>query len=174
MGETIMTQKFPEFDESLSFPEAEAEMAKVMEAITAIRTRRNEMNIPPSKKAKVYIATKCISTFEEGRKFFEKLASASEVEVGESFDVEGAVTIVTGDAKIYIPMNELVDKDAELKRLNKELAQVEKMLAQDEGKLNNEGFMAKAPEAVVAKIRMQAEKEREKIALIKNAIEALN
>ena len=173
MGETIMTQKFPEYDDTLNFPEAEAEMAKVMEAITAIRTRRNEMNIPPSKKAKVYIATKCISTFEEGKKFFEKLASASEVEVGESFDVEGAVTVVTGDAKIYIPMNELVDKDAELKRLNKELQQVEKMLAQDEGKLNNEGFMAKAPEAVVAKIRMQAEKEREKIALIKNAIEAL-
>ena len=144
-----------------------------MEAITAIRTRRNEMNIPPSKKAKVYIATKCADIFENGKMFFEKLASASEVEVGESFDVEGAVTVVTGDAKIYIPMNELVDKDAELKRLNKELAQVEKMLAQDEGKLNNEGFMAKAPAQVVEKIRMQAEKEREKIALIKNAIEAL-
>ena len=172
-GETIMTQKFPEFCDALSFPEAEEEMARLMEAITAIRTRRNEMNIPPSKKAKVYVATKLADTFKNGAKFIEKLASAAEVEVGESFDVEGAVTVVTGAAKIYIPMNELVDKDAELARLNKELAQVGKMLAQDEAKLNNAGFMAKAPAAVVDKIRMQAEKEREKIALIKNAMEAL-
>ena len=85
----------------------------------------------------------------------------------------GAVTVVTGDAKIYIPMEELVDKEAELARLNKELKQVEKMLAQDEGKLNNPGFMSKAPEKVIEKIKMQAEKEREKIALINAAIESL-
>ena len=82
-------------------------------------------------------------------------------------------TVVTSDAKIYIPMEELVDKGAELKRLNKELKQVEKMLAQDEGKLNNPGFMSKAPEKVIEKIKGQAEKEREKIALIHAAMDAL-
>jgi valyl-tRNA synthetase len=173
-GETIMLEKYPEYTESLDFPLEAQEMEKVMEAITAIRTQRNEMNVPPSKKAKVYIATSIPATFEKGEKFFVKLASASEVQVGESFDIQGAVTVVTGDAKIYIPMDELVDKEAELARLNKELKQVEKMLAQDEGKLNNQGFMSKAPEKVIEKIKGQAEKEREKISLIKTAIDALN
>ena len=144
-----------------------------MEAITAIRTQRNEMNVPPSKKAKLFIATAIPETFSNGEQFFKKLASASEVEISDSFDIDGAVTIVTSNAKIYIPMEELVDKEAELKRLNKELKQVEKMLAQDEGKLNNPGFMSKAPEKVIEKIKGQAEKEREKIALIHAAMDAL-
>ncbi|MGN1132702.1 MAG: valine--tRNA ligase [Ruminococcus sp.] len=172
-GKTIMLEKYPEYDESLNFPTEAQDMKKVMEAITAIRTQRNEMNVPPSKKAKLYIATAIPETFEQGVKFFEKLASASGVEIGDAFEIDGAVTVVTGDAKIYIPMEELVDKEAELARLNKELKQVEKMLAQDEGKLNNPGFMSKAPEKVIEKIKSQAEKEREKIALINAAIEAL-
>ena len=172
-GKTIMLEKYPEYDESLNFPTEAQDMKKVMEAITAIRTQRNEMNVPPSKKAKLFIATSTPDTFSQGVKFFEKLASASGVEIGDAFEIDGAVTVVTGDAKIYIPMEELVDKEAELARLNKELKQVEKMLAQDEGKLNNPGFMSKAPEKVIEKIKMQAEKEREKIALINAAIESL-
>ena len=172
-GKTIMLEKYPEYDESLTFPTEAQDMKKVMEAITAIRTQRNEMNVPPSKKAKLFIATSTPDTFSQGVKFFEKLASASGVEIGDAFEIEGAVTVVTGDAKIYIPMEELVDKEAELARLNKELKQVEKMLAQDEGKLNNPGFMSKAPEKVIEKIKSQAEKEREKIALINAAIESL-
>ena len=172
-GKTIMLEKYPEYDESLTFPTEAQDMKKVMEAITAIRTQRNEMNVPPSKKAKLFIATSTPDTFSQGVKFFEKLASASGVEIGDAFEIDGAVTVVTGDAKIYIPMEELVDKEAELARLNKDLKQVEKMLAQDEGKLNNPGFMSKAPEKVIEKIKMQAEKEREKIALINTAIESL-
>ena len=172
-GETIMLCKYPEYSEELHFPAEVLTTQKIMEAITAIRTRRNEMNVPPSKKAKVYIATENKETYELGAKFIVSLASATEVEIDKEFDLEGAVTIVVSDAKIYIPMNELVDKEAELARLKKELAQVEKLLAQDEGKLQNAGFMAKAPEAVVEKIKMQAQREREKIALIKAAIEAL-
>ena len=172
-GKTIMLEKYPEYDESLTFPTEAQDMKKVMEAITAIRTQRNEMNVPPSKKAKLFIATSTPDTFSQGVKFFEKLASASGVEIGDAFEIEGAVTVVTGDAKIYIPMEELVDKEAELARLNKELKHVEKMLAQDEGKLNNPGFMSKAPEKVIEKIKSQAEKEREKIALINAAIESL-
>lgn len=172
-GKTVMLEKYPEYDPSLDFPSEAEEMMKVMEAITAIRTQRNEMNVPPSKKAKLFIATAIPETFSNGEQFFKKLASASEVEISDSFDIDGAVTVVTSDAKIYIPMEELVDKEAELKRLNKELKQVEKMLAQDEGKLNNLGFMSKAPEKVIEKIKGQAEKEREKIALIHAAMDAL-
>ena len=173
-GETIMLQKFPEYKDELNFPEASAEMVRIMDAVKAIRNRRSEMNVPPSRKAKVYVASQFADTFNSGAKFIVKLASASEVEVGSAFDIDGAVTIVTADAKIYIPMTELVDKEAELKRLNKELEATKKLLAQDEGKLNNAGFMSKAPEKVIEKIKMQAEKEREKIAMINAAIEALN
>lgn len=172
-GKTIMFAKYPEYDENNNYPQATQEMEKVIEAITAIRKRRQEMNVPPSKKAKVYVATELMDTFENGAKFICKLASASEVEVGKSFDIDGAVTVVTADAKIYIPMEELVDKKAELERLNKELQVTQKLLAQSEGKLNNQGFVAKAPQAVIEKVQGQAAKEREKIAMIKAAIEAL-
>ena len=173
-GETVMLSEYPTYKPGLDFPEEEAEMRRVMEAIRAIRNRRSEMNVPPSRKAKVYIATKFADTFKNGSAFIEKLASASGVEVADNFDIDGAVTVVTADAKIYIPMDELVDKKAELERLGKELAAVEKRLAQSEGKLNNQGFVSKAPAAVIEKVKGQAAKEREKIALIKAAIDALN
>ena len=172
-GETVMLADYPQFREDLDFPEAAQEMKRIMDAIRAIRNRRNEMNVPPSRKAKVYVATKFPKTFEDGKSFMQKLASASEVEIADSFDIEGAVTVVTADAKLYIPMEELVDKEAELKRLNHELEQVKKRLAQSEGKLNNQGFVAKAPAAVIEKVKGQAAKEREQIALIEAAIEAL-
>ena len=173
-GETVMLSEYPTYKPELDFPEEEAEMRRVMEAIRAIRNRRSEMNVPPSRKAKVYVATKFADTFKNGSAFIEKLASANGVEVADNFDIDGAVTVVTADAKIYIPMDELVDKKAELERLGKELAAVEKRLAQSEGKLNNQGFVSKAPAAVIEKVKGQAAKEREKIALIKAAIDALN
>ena len=172
-GETVMLAKYPEYNAELDYPEASDEMKKIMAAIRAIRNRRAEMNVPPSRKAKVYVATKFADTFRDGTQFIQKLASASEVEVAESFEIEGAVNIVTADAKIYIPMDELVDREKELARLNKELEQVKKRLAQSEGKLNNQGFVAKAPEAVIEKVKGQAAKEREQIALIEAAIAAL-
>ena len=172
-GETIMLSEYPTYKPEFDFPEEETEMIRVMDAIRAIRNRRSEMNVPPSRKAKVYIATKFENTFKTGSAFIIKLASASEVEVADSFDIEDAVTVVTADAKIYIPFDELVDKAAELERLHKEFEQVKKRLAQSEGKLKNQGFVSKAPAAVVEKVKAQAEKEREKIALIKAAIDAL-
>ena len=172
-GDTIMLQKFPEYTEDNRFEDAADEMTRIMDAIKAIRNRRAEMNVPPSRKAKVYVESQFTDTFTNGSKFIVKLASASEVEVGESFSIDGAVTAVTADAKIYIPMAELVDKEAELKRLNKELAQVQKLLAQDEGKLNNPGFMSKAPEKVIEKIKGQRDREREKAAMIEAAIKEL-
>ncbi len=172
-GETVMLSEYPTYNSELDFPEEEAEMRRVMDAIRAIRNRRSEMNVPPSRKATVFVATKFTDTFKNGHAFIQKLASASEVEVADSFDIEGAVTVVTADAKIYIPLDELVDKAAELERLGKELEQLKKRLAQSEGKLGNQGFVAKAPAAVVDKVRAQAQKEREQIALIEAAIEAL-
>ncbi len=172
-GESIMISAWPEFDEALSFAAEEAAMEKIMTAIRAIRNRRAEMNVPPSKKAKVYIATAYTSTFEFGGVFMQRLASASEVEVADSFELDGAVCIVTQDAKIYIPMGELVDFEAEKARLNKELEAVQKDLDFVNNKLSNENFVAKAPANVVAAQREAAAKYSEKIAMLKESIAKL-
>lgn len=172
-GETIMLQKYPEYTERYEYPQESAQMETVMETIRAIRNRRSEMNVPPSKKAKVYIATEKQAVFRAGEPFICKLAYASEVEVGGSFALDGAVTIVTADCKIYIPMDELVDKEKELARLNKELEDTKKRLVQSEGKLKNEGFVSKAPAQVVENVKQQAQREREKIAMIETALQAL-
>ena len=172
-GQTIMLAKYPVFQKENDYPQATEEMEAVMEAIRAIRNRRAEMNVPPARKAKVYIATQKTSVFENGAQFICKLAFASEVTVGASFEMDGAVTAVTADAKIYIPMEELVDREKELARLEKELAATQKRFAQSQGKLQNEGFLAKAPEHVVETVRQQAQKEQEKISMIQAAIQAL-
>ena len=172
-GESIMISAWPEYIESLSYASEEAEMERIMTAVRAIRNRRAEMNVPPSKKAKVYIATAHKATFEQGGVFMQKLASASDVEIADSFELEGAVCIVTQDAKIYIPMGELVDFEAEKARLNKELAAVQKDLDFVNNKLSNENFVAKAPANVVAAQREQAAKYTEKIAMLKESIAKL-
>ncbi len=172
-GESIMVSAWPEFDDALSFAAEEAEMERIMTAVRAIRNRRAEMNVPPSKKAKVYIATAHKATFEQGGVFMQRLASASEVEIADAFELEGAVCIVTQDAKIYIPMGELVDFEAEKARLNKELAAVQKDLDFVNNKLSNENFVAKAPANVVAAQREQAAKYAEKIAMLKESIAKL-
>ena len=172
-GESIMISAWPEYTDALSFEAEEAEMERIMTAVRAIRNRRAEMNVPPSKKAKVYIATSYKETFEQGGVFMQKLASASEVEVADGFEIDGAVSIVTQDAKIYIPMGELVDFEAEKARLNKELAAVQKDLDFVNNKLSNENFVAKAPANVVASQREQAAKYQEKIAMLKESIAKL-
>ena len=172
-GESIMISAWPEFDPAHSFEAEEAEMERIMTAVRAIRNRRAEMNVPPSRKAKVYIATAYKPAFEHGSVFMQRLASASEVEVADSFELDGAVCIVTADAKIYIPMGELVDLASEKARLNKELAAVEKDLAFVNGKLSNENFVAKAPAAVVEAQREQKTRYEEKIAMLKESIAKL-
>ena len=172
-GESIMISAWPEYDPAHSFEAEEAEMERIMTAVRAIRNRRAEMNVPPSRKAKVYITTAYKPAFEHGSVFMQRLASASEVEVADSFELDGAVCIVTADAKIYIPMGELVDLAAEKARLNKELAAVEKDLAFVNGKLSNENFVAKAPAAVVEAQREQKTRYEEKIAMLKESIAKL-
>ncbi len=173
-GETIMKAPWPVYDEKLVFAEDEAKMEIIMEAIRAIRNRRSEMNVPPSRKAHVYIASEKKDIFEAATLFMQRLASASDVTVGDSFEIEGSVSIVTAHAKIYIPMGDLVDFEAEKKRLNKEKENAEKKLAQINGKLSNPGFLSKAPEKVVEGQRAEAQKLMEKIKMIDESLASLN
>ncbi|WP_454969141.1 valine--tRNA ligase [Eubacterium sp.] len=172
--ESIMVSEWCKFDESLTFEADETEMEKIMACIRAIRNRRAEMNIPPSKKSKVFIETSNIATFSNGVDFVKRLAYANEVEVNESFgDLGNVVTIITDDARVYIPLGDLVDFEAEKKRLEKELATAEDKLEFINKKLNNPGFVNKAPEKVVQQNKDDAAKLEEKIAQIKKSIEEI-
>lgn len=172
--ESIMISKWPEYDPTLSFVAEEAQMEKIMDAIRAIRNRRAEMNIPPSKKSKVYVETAFSDVFAVGSEFIKRLAYASDVEIADAFgDLGNTVTIVTNDAKIYIPLGDLVDFEAEAKRLQKELAAAEEKLAFINKKLDNPGFVNKAPEKVVQQNRDEAAKLTEKIANLRSSLENL-
>ena len=172
--ESIMISKWPEYDPALSFADEEAQMEKIMDAIRAIRNRRAEMNIPPSKKSKVYVETAFADVFAVGSEFIKRLAYASDVEIADGFgDLGNTVTIVTNDAKIYIPLGDLVDFEAEAKRLQKELAAAEEKLAFINKKLDNPGFVNKAPEKVVQQNRDEAAKLTEKIANLRSSLENL-
>ena len=172
-GESIMISAWPVYDEKLNFEKEEAQMEMIMQAVRAIRNCRAEMNVAPSKKAKTYISTSYKDTFELSTEIMKKLASASEVEVGEDMEIEGAVCIVADAAKIYIPMGDLVDFEAERKRLNKELEKTQKKLDQVNGKLNNAGFIAKAPAQVVEGQKEEARKLNEKIAMLNDSLSKL-
>ncbi len=173
--ESIMISKWPEYDPTLSFADEEAQMEKIMDAIRAIRNRRAEMNIPPSKKSKVYVETAFSDVFAVGSEFIKRLAYASDVEIADAFgDLGNTVTIVTNDAKIYIPLGDLVDFEAEAKRLQKELAAAEEKLAFINKKLDNPGFVNKAPEKVVQQNRDEAAKLTEKIANLRSSLENLD
>ncbi len=172
--ESIMISKWPEYDPTLSFADEEAQMEKIMDAIRAIRNRRAEMNIPPSKKSKAYVETAFADVFAVGSEFIKRLAYASDVEIADGFgDLGNTVTIVTNDAKIYIPLGDLVDFEAEAKRLQKELAAAEEKLAFINKKLDNPGFVNKAPEKVVQQNRDEAAKLTEKIANLRSSLENL-
>ncbi|MBE6768054.1 MAG: valine--tRNA ligase [Ruminococcaceae bacterium] len=171
-GETLMRTAWPTYDATLEFPNEEREMERLMEAIRAIRNRRAEMNVPPSKKADLYIETAFVETFKNGTVFLQKMASAAEVNVGEKWDIDGAVSIVTTDATIKIPLAELVDKEAELARLQKEKDAVQKQLDGVMARLNNKAFTDKAPEAVVNGARENAARLGEKLALLEQSMAA--
>ena len=159
-GEFIMLQKWPEYRDELSFPQEEEAMGLIIDAITAIRARRNEMNVAPSKKVHYTIATAHADTFARGIPFFKRLASASDVTVADANipTPDGSIEVVTHAARVLMPLAELVDFEKELARIAKEKANAEKQLAGIENKLSNQGFIAKAPEAVVNGAREDAAK----------------
>jgi len=169
-GESIMISPWCEYKQELVFSGEEAEMDKIMTAIKAVRNRRSEMNVAPSKKAQLFIDTNYEETFRNGADFFVRLASASEVNFVKDYHDDGAVTIITADAKIYIPMDELVDFKAELERLNKEKAAVQKDIDFISGKLNNPNFVSKAPASLVDEQREKLAKAEEKMKMINDAI----
>lgn len=174
-GLSVMVSKWPEYDEKLNFSVEEAQMESLMDAVRAIRNRRAEMNVPPSKKAKVLILTEKKDTFSAGAGFFPKLAYASEIELIDAVPADAAkmASVVTGDAQLYMPMGDLIDFEAERARLGKEKKKVEDDIAFVMKKLNNPKFVDKAPENVVAAEREKADKLREHLAKLEESIAAL-
>lgn len=165
---------FPQYDEKLTFDAEEKQFEKIIAAIRGIRNRRAEMNVPPSQKAALHIETADGAVFEQGKLFFERLASAASVEIADKIDMPDAVTVVTDSARIFIPMDELVDKEKELARLTKEKAAVQKDIDFSSNKLNNQGFVAKAPAAQVEAEKAKLAKAQEKMAKIEQSIAALS
>ena len=142
----VVVSDWPQADDSLCFREAEQELETIKNAIKAIRNLRAEMNVPPSKKAKLVVITGAPALFESGDAFFKKLAGASEVVVtaDRSAIPENAVSLVVDKAEIFMPQGDLVDREKELARLNAEKKRLEGEIKRVEGKLSNQGFLARA------------------------------
>ena len=174
-GEALIIAAWPEFKAELNFKAEEDQMESVMAAIRAIRNRRTEMNVPPSKKAALFIHTAKPQIFTEGEGFLQRLAYADEVKLldAEPANLDGMVTITTTDAKLYIPMGQLVDVAKEIDRISKELDKNRKFLSSLEAKLSNEKFVARAPESVVAAEKEKAAKTAELIRQLEQSLEAM-
>jgi len=160
-SESIMVSEYPAFDEKLVFAAEEEMLDRIIACITAVRARRAEMNVPPSKKAKLYVVTKYQDTFRATEKILEKLASASEVVLTDSYESDDAVMIATDAGSLYIPLAEVIDFEKERARLTAEMKKNNGEIERIEKKLSNEGFVAKAPAQVIegerAKLRKYLE-----------------
>ncbi len=165
--ESIVISEYPVYDERMNYKADEEHIDRIITAITAIRARRQEMNVPPSKKAKLYVVTKYCDTFESASKIIEKLASASEVILTDSYDSDDAVMIATDSGSLYIPLSEVIDFEKEKARLSAEMKKNDGEIERIERKLSNEGFVAKAPAAVI-------EGERAKLAKYLETRESLS
>ena len=174
-GPSVMVSKWPEYEDALHFAVEAEQVETMMDTIRAIRARRAEMNVPPSKKAQVILLTDKRAAYEAGSLFFAKLAYASGIEFVEQApaNLESLVSIVTKGAQVYMPMGELVDFEKERARLQKEKAKVQKDIDFVMKKLNNPGFVAKAPEAVIAQEREKAAKYQELMEKLEASLAAL-
>ena len=171
-GFALMMQSYPVYDGSLNFPEDETSFGMVMDAIKAVRARRAEMNVPPSRKSRLIIVTDKAKAFNDGEKFICKLAYASGIEVRAELpeSTDGMVSVITDNARMFMPMAELVDLEKERTRMEKELANAKKQLDGQIAKLANENFVSRAPEKVV---NVEREKKAKLEALIENLEESL-
>ena len=173
-GESIVISDWPKADSSLDFPVEANDMEMIMDAVKAVRNKRAEMNIPPSKKASMIIVTDKADVFSKGSVFFEKLASASNVTIAKDsagVDENSAHVIVDG-AQIYMPMGELVDTEKEIARLNDEKKRLLSEIKRVEGKLSNEGFVAKAPAHVVEEEKAKGEKYKQMLQNVEESLKA--
>ncbi|MBD5128719.1 MAG: valine--tRNA ligase [Ruminococcaceae bacterium] len=173
-SDSIMVSKWCEYDEALNFAKEKEEFSRVIETIRAIRVQRNEMNVPPSKKVTEIVETRFADIFKNAQPFFEKLAGAGEFTVVEKAEnTDGMITVVTDSARVFIPMGELVDKEKELTRLEKEKKAAQKDIDFLSGKLNNQGFLSKAPAQQIENERAKLAKAEEKMRKILESIEGL-
>ncbi len=171
--ESVMISAFPTYSEGMSYPEEEEDIDRIVTTITAIRARRSEMNIPPSKKAKLFVVTKYENTFTSCAKMLEKLASANEVIITDSYDADDAIMIATASGNMYIPLADVIDFDKERERLQGEMKKNESEIERLEKKLSNEGFVAKAPAAVIDGERAKLNKYLETREALKAALAKL-
>ena len=172
--ESIMISAWPVYDEQLHFAAEQTDFTKVVDAIRAIRVQRNELNVPPSKKVTMYIETAETALFEGAKAFFERLAGAGELTVSEKAETsDDMVTIVTANARVFMPMGELVDKEKELARLEKERKAAQKDIDFLSGKLSNQGFLSKAPAQQIENERVKLAKAQEKMEKIMLSIEKM-
>ena len=172
---SIMISQWPKHSEELNFEAAEKQMQIIMDAIRSVRNIRSQMNVVPSKKAKLIIVAEDTSVFENSRGYFEKLASASETVVTSVKDGidDNAVNVVVEGATIYIPLDDLVDREKEIERLEKELKTLEGEIKRVEGKLSNEGFVKKAPAKVIEEEKKKGEKYAKMLSEVKESLSKL-
>ena len=174
-GESIMIQQWPEFTAELDYAADETDFEKLMDYIKAVRNLRAEMGVHPAKRSSMVIETADTAAFRRGGEYLAKFAFATDVTVTEHYDgpTDGMVQAITHSARGFIPMLELIDRDKELARLNKEKAGAEKEIAMFTRQLDNPGFVNKAPAQVVDDIRAKLARAQDKLARIDESIAAL-
>lgn len=170
--ESIMISPWPEYKEERNFPEAEAAIESFKEVVRGIRNTRTEMNVPQNRKTSLYIVAKdsdVCAMYEESKKSFVNLAFAKEIhtQTDKSGISEDAVSIVVSNAVVYLPLEDLIDREKEIERLTKETERLGKEIARCEGMLNNPNFVNKAPAAKV-------DAEKDKLAKYKEMLEKVN
>ena len=176
--ESIMISSWPVYDEKFNFPDEEVAIQTIKEAVRNIRNVRAQMNVAPSRKAKVYVVSEDAlirDIFENGRVFFATLAYASEVAVqsDKSGIPDDAVSAVIPGAVLYIPFAELVDIDKEIERLKKEEGRLNGEIKRCEGMLGNEKFISKAPQAKIDEEKAKLEKYQQMLAQVRERLQAL-
>ena len=178
--ESIMISSYPEYSETCCFEQESEQFSRVIDAIKAIRTRRSEMNVPPSRKSKVFIQTKYKSSFSDNcYPFFVSLASASQVLVADEFSpdevsADNAVQIITDSASIYLPLADIIDFEKEKARLETEKKKLLSEIDRLEKKLQNQGFVSKAPASVVQGEKAKLARYTENLDGVNSALEKLN
>ena len=178
--ESIMISSYPEYSETCCFEQESEQFSRVIDAIKAIRTRRSEMNVPPSRKSKVFIQTKYRSSFSDNcYPFFVSMASASQVLVADEFSpdevsADNAVQIITDSASIYLPLADIIDFEKEKARLETEKKKLLSEIDRLEKKLQNQGFVSKAPASVVQGEKAKLARYAENLAGVNSALEKLN
>ena len=170
---SIMVSDYPVYDEAMNYEAEEDSVNRIINCIVAIRARRAEMNVPPSKKAKLFVVTKYEEIFRATDKILEKLASASEVIITDKYESDDAVMIATDTGSLYIPLSEVIDFEKERARLTAEMKKNDGEIERIEKKLSNEGFVSKAPAAVIEGERAKLNKYLETREALAAAIKKL-